>query len=584
MFYKIKKSIPICVITMTLSSFAYTQEVAEARPFSLDDVIHPRLGALIDPKDRPNIIGLEMPVSGKSEQVSGHVKQGFALVHAQWDFEAYRHFAAALKEDDECLMAYCGVAFALAKPFNEYTSCRVAAVDRILDLIEADDLLEKSGEPEKFPRFEKMFAIATANLVAVSPVGAGRQFKELGRGFPNMLQSKLIGAFMTRGSYDINGYPDTQQEQTIQSIKALIKETPENPMVHSFLLSLLAQAPDNHKDFDLKTEVLPYARFLVKKHPDMPSWRYTLGHYEWRAGNYSLAEAAFTKSSEQYSEWMLKNDISINDSEGYIKSMCYLANTLYQRGNFDRAIEIAKELREIKLDAARPHSAGNEILLWRGYTLMSRLYAARGNEGDLDKALEHLPNKKDLKSFVEIENTPSLVGAYIEAFATYLGARRAVEAGDHKAAEFLHKDSFRKIETKIKEFAVPAQRSGQFDHYFNAGSSLAILDMELAGLIALNGPEDSQLTASNWFRSARDKQGVPSAMLPPLVIEPMENRLAEYYKKVKDDVASYEAYRSGLERYPNNMASLLGVKETLARLKKEDLLKRVEAHIESVKP
>ena len=77
---------------------------------------------------------------------------------------------------------------------------------------------------------------------------------------------------------------------------------------------------------------------------------------------------------------------------------------------------------------------------------------------------------------------------------------------------------------------------------------------------------------------------MPSAMLPPLVIEPMENRLAEYYKKVKDDVASYEAYRSGLERYPNNMASLLGVKETLARLKKDDLLKRVEAHIESVKP
>ena len=135
---------------------------------------------------------------------------------------------------------------------------------------------------------------------------------------------------------------------------------------------------------------------LVKKCPRVPTWQHALGHFEWRAGNYSLAERAFTEAIDLYAEWMESNEVTKNDCEGYMKAKCYLANTLYQRGDFTGAMRVAQELRAMKLDPARPRSAGNHIILWRGYSLPARLYMARGDEGDLDLALESLPSKEEL--------------------------------------------------------------------------------------------------------------------------------------------------------------------------------------------
>ena len=89
--------------------------------------------------------------------------------------------------------------------------------------------------------------------------------------------------------------------------------------------------------------------------------------------------------------------------------------------------------------------------------------------------------------------------------------------------------------------------------------------------------------ASNWFMSARDKQGIPSLMMPPLVLSPMENRLGEYYLKMGRSVEAYEAYQDGLIRYPNNMASLLGLKRSLDVLGKKNESALVQRHINLVK-
>ena len=72
-------------------------------------------------------------------------------------------------------------------------------------------------------------------------------------------------------------------------------------------------------------------------------------------------------------------------------------------------------------------------------------------------------------------------------------------------------------------------------------------------------------------------------MMPPSVLSPMENRLADYYLKMGENASAYKAYQDGLNRSPNNMESLLGVKRCLELLgKKEDAL-RVKKHIELVR-
>jgi len=575
---------------MTTAALSYGQGEQLVQPvevvlvkkaITVKDVIDSRVAKMAIPEMRPKMVGEQMTISSPSKKARDHVMQGFALVHAQWDFEAYRHFCAALTEDPDCLMAYCGVTLALAKPYNEYSNYRMAAVTRMLDLIDADDKARDAGKAERFPAVEKRFAVATATLVSSSPRDAGVLFHKLGEEFPHLIQARLLALFLTRGGYDILGTPSLEQDFAVKKTLELMKAHPENPMIFGFWVALNAEAP--LAAINIKKDVLPHARTLAQMCPRVPSWQHALGHYEWRAGNFLLAERAFTEAAKLYEEWMKREGVGINDCEGYIRSKCYLANTFYQRGDFTAAMRVAKEIRSIKPDPDRPSSPGNHILLWRAYTLPARLYMAHGADGDMDRALTSFPTKAELAPFTGHALTPTLAGAYIEALSAYIGARKAIDDKAMKAAGILHKQTFRKQIIAMAKVADGAKRASDFSHYYNAGSSLALYDMELAGLIALNGMKDMRMTAANWFMSARDKQGIASMMMPPSVLTPMENRLAEYYLRIGDNAAAYTSYQDGLTRSPNNMVSLLGIKNCLELLgKKEDAL-RVKKHIELVK-
>jgi tetratricopeptide (TPR) repeat protein len=338
-------------------------------------------------------------------------------------------------------------------------------------------------------------------------------------------------------------------------------------MVIGFWLALNAEAPNS--SINLKEELLPYAKRLVKMNPEIPSWQHVLGHYAWRTGDYDLAVTSFTKAADLYAAWMKKERISLNDCEGYVKARCYLANALYQKGDFEGAMKVAMDLRVKKLDVTRPRSNGNAILMWRAYNLPARLYIARGAKGDFNKALKSLPKKKELAPFVSHKKFPTLAGVYMDALSVYLGCRKAIDAKDLKAAVSLHQEVFRKHIMALADISKGASQTGDYSHYMRAGSSLAIYDMELGGLIAMRGPKSTQVVAVGRFLAARDKQHVPTMMMPIIVLTPMENRLGAYYESVGDFQAALEAYREGNQYAPGNVQSQRGIERCQAQLDQE---------------
>lgn len=546
--------------------FPEKKEVVEKVPFTLDQVIAPVLKNMAVPVNRLKIDGVKMAISSPSEKAQAHVKQGFALVHAQWDFEAYRHFCVALQEDPDCLMAYCGVALALAKPHNEYVTYRRAAVGRMLDLLEADKKVELDGGVPRFPSVEKEFAAAVATLVSTSPRAAGALFHRIGTEYPNFLQAQLLALFLSRGGYDVMGDPTPGQTLVVKRAREFLKKHPENPMVIGFWLSLNAEAPNS--SINLKNELLPYAQKLVEMNSEMPSWQYVLGHYAWRVGDYELAAKSFRASADLYAKWMKDEGVSMNDCEGYIKAKCYLANTLYQNGDFEEAMKVAQELRGEKLDVARPRSNGNAILMWRAYNLSARLYAARGAKGDVEKALKSLPGKKELSAFANHAKYPTLAGVYTDALSIYMGCRKAIGAKNLKDASILHRVIFRKHITALAQVSKGATQVADYSHYLRAGNSLSIYDMELAGLIAMRGPKNTQIVAIGRFLAARDKQHIPSMMMPPITLSPMENRMGEYYLGAGKVKEALDAYTAGVQRYVENAASMKGMDRCRELLKK----------------
>ena len=105
---------------------------------AVEAVISSRVAALPEPTPVPIPKGLTMAITASDPQAQKHVLDGISNLHGGWDFEAYRHFCAALKIDPECLMAHWGVVVALIDPEPDLLDERSAALSRMVELVEKE--------------------------------------------------------------------------------------------------------------------------------------------------------------------------------------------------------------------------------------------------------------------------------------------------------------------------------------------------------------------------------------------------------------------------------------------------------------
>ena len=80
--------------------------------------------------------GILMAVSAATQEAQDHCNQGLNHLHGGWEFEASRHFAAAMRVDPECLLAHWGMVMSLLNPSPETGPARNAATDRLLYLVD----------------------------------------------------------------------------------------------------------------------------------------------------------------------------------------------------------------------------------------------------------------------------------------------------------------------------------------------------------------------------------------------------------------------------------------------------------------
>jgi tetratricopeptide (TPR) repeat protein len=114
-------------------------------------------------------------------------------------------------------------------------------------------------------------------------------------------------------------------------------------------------------------------------------------------------------------------------------------------------------------------------------------------------------------------------------------------------------------------------------------NTLLMMVPELRGLIAQNEDGAIRLSAATWFRSASDRQGSPSNLLPPSVGYPMKWRLGLFYLQEGKLERAEDAFREGLALHPNNLATLEGFHQVLKKMKKTAAAKLLEGRIKAVK-
>ena len=568
-----------CSVGLKADTIPLIGPPAEARtvfPFCVGQVVHPVVAKLPTPDFVDEIVSIPMAISSGSPLASRHVLQGLAHIQAAWDFEAYRHFCEALKLDPDCLMAYWGIGLALAAPNNEFTQQRQVAVMRMIELIDATREVQGKQVPIA-TKMEQQYALALAELFRLRG-RVGEAFGKLSETYPNNLLAKCLAIYLQRDGFDRFG-PRAKQAQAMDQMAELVETHPDNLAVLGFWVMLHGEAPQ--ATTKLREEILPVVRKIARTVPEFPPYQHLLGHFEWRCGNHALAEAALTRASSFYRTHMEKHKLSIHEHDGWIRSQLYLATAMQSRGRFDEAMAIALSLSRLEVDPERLGSKGASMLMWEARTLPARLYIARGDRGDFSKAIATLPGKGD--PFLEKVKERTLSVFYLECIMQYLECRRALEEQKIDQAE-QKALALGSIQERMEALKSQAMKSASLSEYVRALSGVKVYTAEVRGLVALaRATSNSQRQiARSWFKTAIDKQQRPALLMPPVVLSPMEVRLAQYYYASGESQKVVESYQSAIRRRPNDLQSLRGYRNSLAAVGREEEAAQVETVILAV--
>ena len=489
--------------------------------------------------------GIRMAVTASTENAQAHVNQGMNHLHGGWEFEASRHFAAALSEDPDCLLAHWGMVMSLLSPSPETGPARNAATDRLLDLVD-------SG---KGSALERGYVYGLIKYIEDGPAGAAIAFRKVASEFPNDMQAGIFAALFSRGGYDEFGSATPDQAAAEKSLLELIAKHPESPLPLNALLTIRAEAPDLAPSVEL-------ARKLCQMVPGYAPYFHLLGHYEWRAGEHGKAASAFGRAASYFESWMKDQKATVADCPEWVKAECYRIISLVSKGDFETAYAAARQVAATPLPKDRTASPGVRLLLWDAKTLPARVLLHRGLRGNADEALHSLPKPAE----IEYTHTSSLAYWWIDGLRLALEARRLIDANEIAPARDVVAALSHHGERMSKTQAA-ATASGERSAWNRSFRAMEVLASDLRGRLALAGPADRIGTAYNWFASAADRQHPAPMLFPPMILTPMAIRLGDYYLAIRQPKEAIESYQRALTSFPNDMNALLGLKTAYLQAK-----------------
>ncbi|HSP42845.1 MAG TPA: hypothetical protein VLO11_08245 [Luteolibacter sp.] len=504
--------------------------------------------------------GRRIAVSAATEAAQHHFNLGMAYLNAGWDFEASRHFAAAMTEDPDCLLAHWGMVLCLIDPGPETLAARDAALERLLVLVENGAGTE----------LERGYAYGLIKYIQEGPAAAAEAYGKVSARFPNELQAALLATLFGRGGFDPEGNPNPTQESSENALRALMAKHPGNPVPQHALLFIRAEGA-------MSGEFLAIARGLALQWPDFPPYQHMLGHYEWRAGNHAQANAAFGLAAALYRKWMDAQDVGFADCPEWLKSRCYQIVVLHSMGETEAALAAAGELAAIALDPERPASRGNRFLMWEAKTLPARLMMCQA-KGNARKAAATLPKPADLAPFRD----HSLAYLWIDGLRLLLEVRGLLDDGKPDAAREAQNALVHHGELMARTRNA-AQSGGEISPWSRAFRGMEILASELRGDIALAGGDAIRASAFNWFSAAADRQSPASLLMPPAVLTPMAGRLGDFLLAEKKPAEAIDAYRRALNLLPNNLDLLTSLERALRQADRIEEATETTRQIEALK-
>lgn len=278
-----------------------------------------------------------MTIQTSSEKTQAYFNQGLSLLHDFWDFEAYRAFKEAIRNDSSAVMPYWGLLQTIGLDDDS-----VYKSNRSISLEKLKNLSETANEHEKL---YAEISLLTDSLKDKAYLEVNKKYELIIHKFPDDINAKLFFALSLMTGFDTEMKPKEGQMYSEFLLKDVQHTEPNNHALHHYWIHLKEQCcPEEAlNSADLLTSLAPNSGHIVH----MP------GHIYNRVGNYKKAHDAFVASVKTDSAYMINEGIEEVDNWNYIHNINYLINNCVHDGRLSEALYYAERLKYMPVNKYR---------------------------------------------------------------------------------------------------------------------------------------------------------------------------------------------------------------------------------------
>ena len=471
------------------------------------------------PKLMAGIGGSKMKIETKSQKTQAYFNQGLSMLHDFWDFEAYRAFKEAIRNDSTAIMPYWGL---LQTPGPDEDS--VYKSNKELAVKQLKKLVGKANEHEKL---YAELSLLSDSLKEKAYPEIDKKYELIIHKFPDDIDAKLFLALNKMSGFDTEMKPKDGQLYSEFLLKDVQRAEPNNHAYHHYWIHLMEHCcPEQAlKSADILTSLAPASGHIVH----MP------GHIYNRVGNYKTAHDAFVASVKTDSAYMKNEGIEEVDNWNYIHNINYLINNCVHDGRLAEGLYYAERLKNMPVNKHRKKIYDGTFFN-QGLLAPAKMQMAFGNWDKAAAQFEKVVDKDTVFSYTNME--------YKNGLYLFVKGMDALAKNNVTEAEKYSNSLDALLWRNAKQTGKDSTLNEWYQNTVNTAS------LELQGCIAsYNGKYDA---AVKLLEKAHKNEIDLGYGEPPLYARPVAISIAAAQLKAEKYDKAIETYNSLLKRFPKS--------------------------------
>ena len=488
----------------------------------------------------PLITGIgeaSLKITTSSDVAQAYFNQGLRLLHCFWDFEAYRAFREAARQDPNAAMAYWGEfeALKMRGPIIEDTR---AALEK------AKSLMDKASDHEQF--YIRAAEHEEDWDTSGEPAAYRREMEWLIDKYPDDVDAQAFLALALMNGYDSDGHPGDTMTYSQSILQNLLTAHPNSAAANHYWIHAMEASSRPEAALhsaDILASLAPHSGHMVH----MP------GHIYWRVGDYEKARQSFLDSVDVDEAYMAAQAIKPDEDWNYAHNLAYLVAACAESGRYREGLAWAKKLGDIPTPL---QMTSGGFVVWAGASV-ARVHIRFGD-------WRAVPN--DPIAFgTDPASASAVAKGYSHGLDTYAEGMAAIEDGhftDAAAyAETLDSDLWRLDASKPSKEEDGSNRAPAENRSQVLGI-LGAMSLDLRGNLEL--ARGNTARGIDLIEQAADKEKKLGYSEPPRYFRPEQESLGYAYLKSRQWDQARDAFHAALLQRPRSGHALYGIAQSYA--------------------